>query len=354
MVQYIHVIILNNNTVFLHASLLTSYDKNAVLLECELMNKYTYKYKPNRLEETIKIHQNGEIDFFVKKYMKIYGINKVRGGSYCHEKLTDMEKQHIINEGKLTIDSIEDKSKSIQNILDEYSNINNWTDAEITGEIDRIDKLEKKYLHETYMLSHLSKFKNYILDRSFFKDLEWIGIKCIQQINNSVPYIVPSNRIKFEGESNWLWDNIVIEINKEYIENNDKEWLLPNRKRKSQQLSKSDMNKYMNIIEKIKAFNYVFTEYTEIESDYIPKIHMYSPETVFDVFMYHNNDQSNWIESYNMLEKYIHTVEYIGYCVINRIDEYEFDVKSYSANFKDELSYRRRYISNTYNIYSCP
>ena len=38
MVQYIHVIILNNNTVFLHASLLTSYDKNEVLLECELMN----------------------------------------------------------------------------------------------------------------------------------------------------------------------------------------------------------------------------------------------------------------------------------------------------------------------------
>ena len=195
MVQYLHVIMLNNNTLFLHASVLTSYDKNDILLECELMNEYTYKYKPCRIEETIKIHQNGEIDFFVKKYMKIYGINKVRGGSYCHATLTDLEKKHIINEGKLTIDSIEDKSKYIQNILDEYSNINNWTDAEITDEIDRIDKLEKKYLHETYMLCHLSKFKNYILDRSFLKDLEWIGIKCIQQINNSVPYIVPSNRI---------------------------------------------------------------------------------------------------------------------------------------------------------------
>jgi hypothetical protein len=117
MVQYLHVIMLNNNTLFLHASILNPREKNAILLECELMNDYTSKYKPNRVEETIKIHQNGEINFFVKKYMKIYGINKVRGGSYCDEKLTDTEKQHIINEGKLTIDSVEDKANLIKKVL---------------------------------------------------------------------------------------------------------------------------------------------------------------------------------------------------------------------------------------------
>ena len=151
MVQYLHVIMLNNNTLFLHASVLTSYDKNDILLECELMNEYTYKYKPCRIEETIKIQQNGEIDFFVKKYMKIYGINKVRGGSYCHEKLTDTEKQHIINESKLTIDSVEEKSNLIKKILCEYSNMNNWTSKEIEEETHIIDKAEQKYIHETNM-----------------------------------------------------------------------------------------------------------------------------------------------------------------------------------------------------------
>jgi len=346
MVQYLHVIMLNNNTLFLHASILNPREKNAILLECELMNDYTSKYKPNRVEETIKIHQNGEINFFVKKYMKIYGINKVRGGSYCDENLTDTEKQHIINEGKLTIDSVEDKASLIKKVLCEYSNINNWTHEERTNEIYRLDKLEKKYIHETNMLSNLSNFNNILLDRSILTDLEWIGQKCIQQINNSVPYIVPSNRVKFEDETNWVWDNIVVKINKEYIENNDKEWLLSTCKRKSQKITKYDIDKYKNIIAKIKAFYYVFTEYTEIESDYLPKIHMHSPETVFDVFMYHNINQDNWLEPYNILEKYISAIEYIGYCVICRIDEYEFDVKSYSANFKDELSYRRRYIAN--------
>ena len=36
MVQYLHVIMLNNNTLFLHASILNPHKKNAILLECEL------------------------------------------------------------------------------------------------------------------------------------------------------------------------------------------------------------------------------------------------------------------------------------------------------------------------------
>ena len=59
---------------------------------------YTKKYKPLKIE---KIYENVctyDEDKYVKKYMNIYGIDNVRGGSYCNNTLTEYEKIFIKKE----------------------------------------------------------------------------------------------------------------------------------------------------------------------------------------------------------------------------------------------------------------
>jgi len=50
---------------------------------------WTKKYKPIRLESIIADCDDFDEDKFTLKYMEKYGINNVRGGSFCEIKLSD-------------------------------------------------------------------------------------------------------------------------------------------------------------------------------------------------------------------------------------------------------------------------
>ena len=93
--MFLHIILLEKDKLFLHVSTNDKVDMHIVLTECELINEYLSKYKPIRIIETISICQDDEINYFVKKYMKCYGIDNVRGGSYSNELLTVDERKFI-------------------------------------------------------------------------------------------------------------------------------------------------------------------------------------------------------------------------------------------------------------------
>ena len=59
---------------------------------------WTRKYKPVSLEKTIENVSPFEEDKITKEYMSKYGINNIRGGTYCSIKLSDNEKESLEKE----------------------------------------------------------------------------------------------------------------------------------------------------------------------------------------------------------------------------------------------------------------
>jgi len=55
--------------------------------------EFTKKYKPLDIEKIIPNCDDYDEDKYVKIYMDKYGIDNVRGGSYCNEELTPLEKK---------------------------------------------------------------------------------------------------------------------------------------------------------------------------------------------------------------------------------------------------------------------
>ena len=341
---HLHIILLEDKRLFLHTSTLNPNDKPNILLECELLYSYTQKYKPIRVQVSTKLQQDGEIDFFVKKYMKNYGIDNIRGGTYCREHLSMAERMIIMNEQNTTLHRVDDRTQTIETILAEHTEIGTWTPEQIHGELNALNISNDKFTHESNMLSKLSKFGDIIIDRSILDDLKWIGIKCIQQINPSLPFLVEQKSDTLENETPAVWDNIQAEINQQYMDMNSRDWLIPEQTIIRKHLDKATIDNYKRIVSKIKAVYNVFTDYTDIEFTYDLRIHMYNPNTMLDVFMYHADGVVDWTKHYSRLEKYINMCEYISYCIICKIDEYDFDVKSYSTNFDEVSSYKRRYL----------
>jgi predicted GIY-YIG superfamily endonuclease len=56
---------------------------------------WTKKYKPISLEKTIENVSPFQEDSITKEYMSKYGIDKVRGGSYCEIELSDFHKEAL-------------------------------------------------------------------------------------------------------------------------------------------------------------------------------------------------------------------------------------------------------------------
>lgn len=102
---FIYVLKLNNNKYYVGKT-----DNPKFRLESHFNtnhSEWTKKYKPIKYIELKKGDKYDE-DKFTIKYMNLYGIDNVRGGSYCEIKLSEQTKQHLTK----MIDSRNDKCYS--------------------------------------------------------------------------------------------------------------------------------------------------------------------------------------------------------------------------------------------------
>lgn len=302
----LHVLLLTEDKLFLHGSSTTSTDDSVILLECEIMHEYLQKYKPLRILESIALRQTCEIDFFVKKYMKCYGIDNVRGGSYTAMTLTDDEKKFIQREHMMTIETMQSKCAAMSTVFNEYKDIGTWSLDKINNEMSLVTRRQSLYDNEKTMLNKLSIGKNNIrTDRIFLTDLKWVLNQCAK---------------------------------------NTQQQTLPTTKSTFASLNRDTIAKYKQILNKMKALYAIFSEHIDVEIKYDPRIHLYAPETLLDVFFFHYHQVSHWetymVQLINLIEYY----EYIFYCVITRIDEYKFDVNTYPPDFENVNRYRINYL----------
>tara|TARA_B110000879_G_C11182201_1_gene519042 strand:+ start:34 stop:1002 length:969 start_codon:yes stop_codon:yes gene_type:complete len=300
--MFLYVIKLESEKYLLHCSTRNKNDTFNILLECELQYDYVKKYKPLSIIESTDFSHKSEIDFYVKKFMHFYGIDNVRGGSYIEAEMSNNTKQHILKEFEITLEKYEMQNMEIQNILLEYSEIEKWTLDELQKEQLKIETIKTKYNHEKSML-HKLKYGNtngntngnIEINRTFLTDLQWL---CIQ-ISKIMKNMEVDNKCK---------------------------------------------KTYVAIVNKMKLIYKIFINYTDTDDTYNPKIHLYEPSVILDIIFYHNKDVKDWSSEFIKIEIFINYYEYIYYCVINRIDEYEFDVKTYPPNIENICKYRENYL----------
>ena len=294
--MFLYVIKLESEKCLLHCSNRYEIEKPKILLECELQYNYANIYKPIDILESTPIRQNNEIDFYVKKFMHYYGIDNVRGGCYIEENINNNTRNQIMNEFETTLEKYEIQNNEIQNILMEYKDIDNWSLHQIQEELSNIESIKTKYNNEKSMLQNLKYGNTNIeINRTFLPDLLWL--------NNQISKI--ANNLEFDNKSKQM---------------------------------------YVKIVNKMKVLYKIFINYTDIDDTYSPKIHLYQPCSILDNVFYHNKNIKDWLNEYSILDKFLNYYEYIYYCVINRIDEYTFDVKTYPSNIENINKYKEKYL----------
>ena len=301
--MFLHIVLLEKEKLLLHVSIHNKENMSIIMLECELIYKYTLIYKPLRIVETIVICQNDEINFFVKKYMKYYGIDNVRGGSYTNTELTNEERNHITNELLQDLEINRKQCNIIFDIIEKYKDIDTLSTNKIKLEYETCKKQQNKYDYETQMLGSFTVcHENIAQNRLILSDLKWIINHC-------------GKTIKLEGT--YTPTDEIIE-------------------------------KYKKIVIKIKSMYVIFTKYLDEKNIYEPEIHLSNPELLLDQYFY-NSNITDCIIHYDSVSKYIEMCEFMAYCIICRTQEYDFDVKSYPPNFemsnKYEMSFLEKHIN---------
>lgn len=254
---------LQSKKMFLYAS--SSRDEPQVFLECISLFDYVRKNPPIRVLHRTEIADSFEVDCYVKKNMKMFGIDNIRGGTYSMEiipefllKSLELEFSTDNSEKLLAIDEIKKKC--------------------ISGEVDRenIKKSVEEYTVIKNKLQLLQIQNGETIDRSILADLEWL--------------------------SDCLYTNRVEQI------------------------------RYNKILLRLRSLYKIFTSNFDknIEN---PKL-FETPQYTFDAVFYHsqpiyNTDIVSQDKKY-LLEKF----EYMAYYIINKIEEYEFDLTTYPENIE--------------------
>jgi hypothetical protein len=258
----IFVILLENDKWFLHVSSLP----NDVLLECEALFDFVKKNKPIKIYETLPFLDALDINTWTKRYMNYFGMDNVRGGIYSEEIIDEKLLQALEIELSTSIENYEEK-------LSIFHRIRNKENLLITDFEEDMQKYKNLLQHG---------YKQFT--RDFFDDLEWLK----QIVENSI-----------EDNSNYK----------------------PGIFTMRQENNKT----YRKIIKNIGILNTYYYKLDEEKVKVKPSVLLYKPEFIFDRFIYHPSDIKNFQSEINTALDYINKYEFMGYTLINVLDEMEYD-----------------------------
>jgi len=322
----IYIIKLENNKFFLHVSLPIYED--LLFKECSLLFEFVKNNPPICIMNTIDINDVLDIDYYVKYYMRTYGIHNVRGGNYTNEIFDDNQMMFLKKEIESSFFDYDKKNEIIEDIIlnNQYKTID-----EIKNEKEIVEKKIKKYNNTKFLLSLLtSDDEEYLY---IIENLEWLK----EEIDNI--------RLIFEN-------------------NLDSKKLLELSKFK-QYLPKITIDRYKNILKNIKSivttYNSLdkqklepyltpylnmkfssFKKYSELESIFIKM-----PQFVFDNIFLHPYSITNWDDYYEKSHQLLENLFNISYTILNIIDELKFDLSTYPEYFEMKMKYTLEYYEYT-------
>ena len=321
-IYFLYVILLEDDNIGLHAS--TETDMEKVKIEFEIMNDFAKLHKPIAVTEMVEIGEDfALIDLNVKKYMKEYGIEKVRGGSYNAVILPAYLKFALEAELKTLSNYADDYMEQQKSIYHLYGiGTDNTAITKLHEEYDKYISAKNKYELCKYIKDENGEI--YEINRdTVIKELEWVieKIHFIQSVNKDLQIYETANGIR-------LFKNMVtgdMMSTTGYFE-----------------LNQENKLKYQNIIKKIKGIVQLYFKLYDDDEDMIAKYKYH--KTIADENMF---KISHYID-FNYVEELIKNTELFVYSILNKLDDYEFDISTYPANFetnvKNRLYYYKRFL----------
>jgi hypothetical protein len=303
---------LSHKKWFIYAS--SENDIKDVYLNSQLQHEYIANHLPILSHNSTKIHDVLDIDYFVKKYMRMYGINNVRGGSYSNEIIPINVKEVLEKEINATFN---DYNQIIDKSIDDYKTLSTWS-------IDKIKETKKELLRKKDLFTIENERHNTLLkpfhnsnnkiSRQFIVDFNWFNNMVDELINNYITVYQEINNIMNEEVY-----EVSNEIQEKYINFKEKIYGLNQR-----------------FYETYEGENYVYSSYDEI-NNYINTL-----EPFFLIIDQYIDFESVVSNKYNVLKQ----VEYMIYSLITLLDDYAFDVNSYPENFTFITNWKLQQLEN--------
>jgi hypothetical protein len=280
----IYAVELADNHFLVHPSVKS--EERDIIRECAILYDWARKYEPVFVCESFYLEQDTPItiDYFVKKYMQIYGIDNVRGGSYSQNELTEFQKKVL--EYEFTIPEIMTKNNIF---LKDYA-ANYGDELEIENAITAINQ---KWSSKTELLQSLRQAPgNVIIDRSFIGKMEWL--------KNTMDLIVMTK--SYNHQYHTSFPNIMTD---------------------------AFVQRYQRLI---PCLQHLYKQGRQLRDNILfePMIYLEHPEFLFDVIMCHSQTKSieSVNEAYNSAIKLYERFEYMMYLIINKSDDMIFDIEN--------------------------
>lgn len=299
MKNFVHTLCLKNNKWFLYVSNCPADNWNYVCKESATLFEYVRENQPLMVFDTAPYVDIPELNAIVKRYMKYYGVENVRGGSYSDAILPE----HVIKtiESELLQDTgvVNDDILLIEDIHRTYED-RYQTPDDIAEEIHRLQRDLEKYL------AIKEKCHFITINRTVFDDFEWIKQRALQVKTHCATYMDSKPPI----------------------------------------LSDIDVKKYKMIIEKMQQITIQFNVIKEdhaIAYDDSPML-LQKPYVQLDTLFYHSHVIHDWAIYFLRIEKLLNYFEYMSWVLVNRSEEFQFDIGQYENNFEKRTEYAIQYL----------
>jgi hypothetical protein len=312
MASYTLFVVRLRNNKWLLETVPDKYLEHDIGVNCQLKYAFARTNSPIDICEKIQIRSEGDIDYFVKKYMKFYGIHNVRGGSYTDTVMSDATYHYLCQEIQKTFDTIDVEYDILDSVYKKYHNIHTWDKLQVMREIDRLMQTNRQYRTEKTLLTTM-RHSDGKMNRDVLHNINWLCNRIVHYAHNGI--LSPKNE---DGTY-----------------------------QKSEPLI-ADVIGYKNVLSKLQMLYNIYSEHVANENadcaKFEPKLYLMQPKMIFDTFFYHAHEVDVLKQHCAIAEQMINFYEYAYYRVINRIDELEFDVNSYGENYEQIYEFSLQYV----------
>lgn len=323
----LYAIELDEKRVFLHVSL--PLHEHLLFKECSIMFDFVKKYQPIHVLNEIELEDVLKVDYYVKYFMRHYGIDNVRGGNYLDEVLSNDVLKLLKMEISKTFADFENDNQLYEEIVMYYKMI----DVDITEEISRLNNKLNEYKNIKKLLNKLSIYKNIIMDINWLcdeiknrRDIYDIPVDTIQKLYNvlhKIPNILslkkPEEFEKYNGVMKHI--NELINI-----------YSILTLELSCDELSSSGLR---NRIHAIKE--------NQIEITTLLKY----PHFTFDSIILHPHTINNWSSYSKSTLDLIDKIVTIAYTVTNLLDELAYDLTAFPDNFEKMMNCSIRFLESS-------
>jgi hypothetical protein len=295
----IHILCLKNNKWFLYVSRCPADNWNYICKEAATLFEYVRENQPIMVFDSQPYMDIFQLDARVKQYMKYYGIENVRGGSYSTPVLLEHRIKAIEEELFQDTGMMDHNILLIEEIHRTYEDWHPSSDN-FAGEIHRLQQKLDNFR------AIKEKCHSITTNRTVFEDLDWIKKRAHQVKlycdSNSTPSIV----------------------------------------------SNLEITNYKRIIETMQQLTRQFRGFLEENRLIYDDSHLLleKPYVQLDTLFYHSHLIHDSGIYFSRIEKMLNYFEYMAWVVVNRSEEFHFDLGQYETHFEKKTEYAIQYLRN--------